>query len=228
MSMGIGRRDLRKFTPLRQVDGPIVPGRQTWSLRHLEHSFYHPQNLPSSSFIWIHVSNKPSQLLLICSTPKWDHLRIRCIIQVVTCLMLIICQRWDVSTFAVWHFTTVVWCKPWKDLQWCLHQMMTHQSMYKLKSSSQAASGTTTCLTHQWKQRRPLQALLQLIPGWVKGRNILKRRKGKCLIELRHNPTACAFTIYFSDISIVRRHRLHLTHLSRRKIFLWKLPNWPM
>ena len=70
MSMGIGRRDLWKFTPLRQVDGAIVPGRQTWGLRHLEHSFYHPQNLPSSSFIWIHVSNKPSQLLLICSTPK--------------------------------------------------------------------------------------------------------------------------------------------------------------
>ena len=101
----------------------------------------------------------------------------QCIIQVVTCLMLIIGQRWDISTFAVCHFTTVVWREPWKDLQWCLNQMMTHQSMYKLKSSSEAASGTTKCLTHQWKQRRPLQALLQLIPGWVKGRNILKSRK---------------------------------------------------
>ena len=129
--------------------------------------------------------------------PKWDHLKSQCIIQVVTCLMLIICQRWDISTFAVWHFTTVVWRKPWKGLQWCLHQRMTHQSMYELKSSSQVASSErTTCLTHQWKQRRPLQALLQLIPSWVKGRHILKR---KCLIELRHNPTAGAFTIYFSD-----------------------------
>ena len=35
MSMGIGRRDLRKFTPLRQVDGAIVPGRQTRCLRRL-------------------------------------------------------------------------------------------------------------------------------------------------------------------------------------------------
>ena len=59
MSMGIGRRDLRKFTPLRQVDGAIVPGRQTRGLRHLEHSFHHPKILPSSSFIWIHVSNEP-------------------------------------------------------------------------------------------------------------------------------------------------------------------------
>ena len=73
---------------------------------------------------------------------KWDHLKSQCIIQVVTCLMLIICQRWDISTFAVWHFTTVVWREPWKGLQWCLHQMITHQSMYKLKSSSQVAQET--------------------------------------------------------------------------------------
>ena len=59
MSIGLGRRDLRKFTPLRQVDGAIVPGRKSRGLRHLEHSFHHPQTLPSSSFIWIHVSNKP-------------------------------------------------------------------------------------------------------------------------------------------------------------------------
>ena len=73
---------------------------------------------------------------------KWDHLKSQCIIQVVTCLMLIICQRWDISTFAVWHFTSVVWREPWKGLQWCLHQMITHQSMYKLKSSSQVAQET--------------------------------------------------------------------------------------
>ena len=42
MSMRIGRRDLRKFTPLRQVDGAIVPSRQTRALRHLEQSFSSP------------------------------------------------------------------------------------------------------------------------------------------------------------------------------------------
>ena len=50
MSMGIGRRDLRKFTPLRQVDGAIVPGRQNRGLRHLEHSFHHPKILSGSMY----------------------------------------------------------------------------------------------------------------------------------------------------------------------------------